>query len=327
MPIESVTHVADLVPTNPEGSDNVQLGADHLRLIKSALKTTFPAATAPYTVTPAISNALPGRVTAVETNRARKDIADSFAALMTFTTGLNAASVKRATHELNPIGSISMWLTNTPPAGHVFLSGQELSRTTYAALYALWGPSGSNVVGPGDGSTTFTMPTGINRFPVGAGGGVPLGTTGGSATPTVEVSTVAAHTHTASTTTAGAHDHGGSTGGTALTVANLPPHSHPVTDPGHAHEYLDRVNTGTAEGGVNGPNSGGSDIVRATSGAPTGITIGDTGSGTLHFHSLVTHAGHTHPVTVNSAGGHTHTATIEDGRPPFMGFHYIVRAL
>lgn len=42
MPLESATYVDDLVSTNPLGTDDVSLGDDHIRLIKSVLKNTFP---------------------------------------------------------------------------------------------------------------------------------------------------------------------------------------------------------------------------------------------------------------------------------------------
>ena len=43
MPLESATHISDLVLTNPVGaSDNRSQGDDPLRLLKTVLQTTFP---------------------------------------------------------------------------------------------------------------------------------------------------------------------------------------------------------------------------------------------------------------------------------------------
>lgn len=42
MGLESATFVNDLVATNPTGTDTIPQGDDHLRLLKSVLKTTFP---------------------------------------------------------------------------------------------------------------------------------------------------------------------------------------------------------------------------------------------------------------------------------------------
>lgn len=60
-----------------------------------------------------------------------------------------------------PIGAIALWLTASPPSGWLHLNGQVVSRTTYAALFALWGTS----FGAGDGSTTFGLPDVRGEFP------------------------------------------------------------------------------------------------------------------------------------------------------------------
>lgn len=51
MPLEVGTYISDLVASNPTGSDNKSTGDDHLRLIKSAIKATFPSLTGPVTKT------------------------------------------------------------------------------------------------------------------------------------------------------------------------------------------------------------------------------------------------------------------------------------
>jgi microcystin-dependent protein len=52
------------------------------------------------------------------------------------------------------VGEISIWGTNTAPSKTLFLRGQAISRSTYAALFALWGTT----YGVGDGTTTFNVP-------------------------------------------------------------------------------------------------------------------------------------------------------------------------
>jgi hypothetical protein len=42
MPIESATYIKDLEPTNPTATDSLADSDNHIRLIKAALKTTFP---------------------------------------------------------------------------------------------------------------------------------------------------------------------------------------------------------------------------------------------------------------------------------------------
>lgn len=51
MGLETGTYISDLVTTNPLGSDAKSTADDHLRLIKSCLKTTFPSVTGAVTVT------------------------------------------------------------------------------------------------------------------------------------------------------------------------------------------------------------------------------------------------------------------------------------
>jgi hypothetical protein len=60
MALEAGTYISDLVVTNPTGTDNRREGDDHLRLLKSTLKNTFPNVTGPITVTQAELNHLAG---------------------------------------------------------------------------------------------------------------------------------------------------------------------------------------------------------------------------------------------------------------------------
>lgn len=91
------------------------------------------------------------------------------------------------------IGEIKIWPGSSPPAANwLFCQGQAISRTTYAALYAVLG----NQYGAGDGSTTFNVPNLQSRFLVGStgeSGGYPRGATGGSAT--VDVGHDHPHSH------------------------------------------------------------------------------------------------------------------------------------
>ncbi len=61
------------------------------------------------------------------------------------------------------VGEITMWLTDTPPEAHVFVRGDDLSRTVYPDLFARWGTT----FGVGDGSTTFGTPDMRSRVPLG----------------------------------------------------------------------------------------------------------------------------------------------------------------
>jgi microcystin-dependent protein len=87
-----------------------------------------------------------------------------------------------------PTGGLIMWPTGTAPTGWLLCTGTAVSRTTYAALFAIVGTT----FGAGDGSTTFNLPNYTNRMPYGAA----VGTTGGTAD-----AIVVSHTHTYSGTT------------------------------------------------------------------------------------------------------------------------------
>jgi microcystin-dependent protein len=58
MALESATYINGLVPTNPLGNDPKSQGDDHVRLIKSTLKNTFPNVTGAVTVTQDQINAI-----------------------------------------------------------------------------------------------------------------------------------------------------------------------------------------------------------------------------------------------------------------------------
>jgi microcystin-dependent protein len=93
----------------------------------------------------------------------------------------------------NPTGSLIMWTTGTAPTGWLLCAGAAVSRSTYAALFAVIGTT----FGVGDGTTTFNVPNYTNRVPYGA----TLASTGGSAD-----AVIVSHTHTATVTDPG-HAH------------------------------------------------------------------------------------------------------------------------
>lgn len=56
MALESASYISGLNPAWPAGSDSYHQGDDHIRLIKSVLRTTFPNITGPVTATQAQLN-------------------------------------------------------------------------------------------------------------------------------------------------------------------------------------------------------------------------------------------------------------------------------
>jgi microcystin-dependent protein len=139
----------------------------------------------------------------------------------------------------NPTGGIMMWGTGTAPTGWLLCAGTAVSRTTYAALFAVIGTT----FGSGDGSTTFNLPNYTNRMPY----GTTLAATGGSAD-----AVVVSHTHTATST---------------------------VTDPSHSHTipFGARIGTGSntsdSQGGNTiSTNSATTGITVSTTNESTGVS-------------------------------------------------------
>ena len=98
-----------------------------------------------------------------------------------------------------PTGVVHMWPTASAPSGYLACDGTAVSRTTYAALYAVVGTT----FGAGDGSTTFNLPNYTNRMPY----GTTVGATGGSAD-----AVIVSHSHTATVSDSG-HSHPNGFGG------------------------------------------------------------------------------------------------------------------
>lgn len=63
MALETASYIHQLNASNPAGSDRLQQGDDHIRLVKSALKATFPNLTGPLTLDQDFLNRLKDLVT------------------------------------------------------------------------------------------------------------------------------------------------------------------------------------------------------------------------------------------------------------------------
>ena len=145
-----------------------------------------------------------------------------------------------------------------------------------------------------------------DRFVIGAGGTRAPGVTGGAASGT--------------TSSAGAHTHTGSTGGAALTVAQLPSHTHTGTtstngDHNHSITLLRRR-------GADGFTAvGGWDVANAEHGPET-KSVDSAGA---HNHTFTTNAtgeGAAHTHSIGSDGGHEHTVNT---LPPFFALAFIMK--
>ena len=174
-----------------------------------------------------------------------------------------------------PTGVIEVTLLDTPPAGALLLHGQTLSRVTYADLFR-WaserGRVGANLpFGPGDGTTTFTLPDLRGKAAVGATVVDPTGKSFGSPSVT-------------------------------LTEAMLPRHRHPIADSGN-HGHSGTTSHDGHHGGHFSPTE------TTPGGQFTGLGDNEFGSGG-HSHGFGTSqsGNHDHGGFTDYAGSSTPTA-------------------
>lgn len=138
MTVESASYISQLNTSYPAASDNISEGDDHLRLVKSVLKTQFP-------------------------NLATTAVTQS-------STQMNKLGFE--------VGAIIMYGSNSMPGTQtisgindwLLCDGDNYSTSTYSALYAVigtvFGTSGSN----------FKVPDFRSFLPIGVGGSNSLGT-------------------------------------------------------------------------------------------------------------------------------------------------------
>jgi microcystin-dependent protein len=177
-----------------------------------------------------------------------------------------------------------------------------------------------------------------DRFIVGAGSNYSTGSIGGVDSVSLSESQMPSHSHSISS--AGDHSHSGSTGGdgshshSGQTGGQSQNHYHGgVTDGNgqHQHGYtLTLPQRGTSGGGArDGANPQGG----ATDGA--GLhqhTFNTYGVSNDHSHGFsVTGGGHSHSVSINSAGNHSHSMSAAGGgaahenRPPYYALCFIMK--
>jgi len=153
---------------------------------------------------------------------------------------LVASAIATAIQTATPPGTVIEVAMEFAPTGYIPADGAEVSRTTYAALFAAIGTR----YGAGDGSTTFNVPNVVDRTIIGSGNLYALGATGGSKD--------------------------------AIVVA----HSHTITDPGHNHQLRGASDTvpdgGTAIGTDDTTNV--ALVAASMDPATTGISVNSTGS-------------------------------------------------
>lgn len=116
-----------------------------------------------------------------------------------------AAGSDGAAGDTFPPGIVMAYAASSPPSGWLACDGSAVSRTTYAALFAIV----STTFGVGDGSSTFNLPDLAGRVPLGTGTGDAadatahsLGEKEGTETHTLDGSEIPSHTHSSLQATA-----------------------------------------------------------------------------------------------------------------------------
>lgn len=210
-----------------------------------------------------------------------------------------------------PPGATVAYWGSTPPQGWLWLNGQTVSRTTYAALFAIFGTT----YGAGDGSTTFVLPdcrevtfVGSDMGAGAAGrvsGAANPGATGGQAQTVLTSAHIPQHDHGGSTSSAGGHNHGGS-------MANDGDHVH-GTGVLPSISVLLQFNQPLSSEGL--------------------VTSGITGNRITGAH-MASSGVHNHALTINFVSNHSHTITAYGSSSPtavtamqpYMTTGYIIRA-
>ena len=124
----------------------------------------------------------------------KADAAATATALAAVKTTADAAATATALAAAVPVGVVQMWAGEAAPAGWLLCQGQAVSRTTYAALYAVCGTA----YGTGDGSSTFNLPDLRARMPIGLSGSGAfnaLGNAGGEENHTLTTAEMPSHKH------------------------------------------------------------------------------------------------------------------------------------
>ena len=203
-----------------------------------------------------------------------------------------------------PLGAgVSYFGTSAPNSKFAFPSGQAISRSTYAALFALI----NTTYGSGDGSTTFNLPSlggrllacrenmngaGAEGRITSAGSGIDgatLGAAGGAQSITLDTTMIPSHTHANS--------------------LSDPQHAHGVTDPNHSHTPAAGAFVVNSGGGLTIASSGPFGTAGSTAAAATGISINAASTGI--------------GITNAAAGG----GAAHNNMPPTMMVNFIMRVL
>lgn len=255
MGLETAQYVNGLNAQNPAATDGLSEADDHLRLIKSTIKATFPSLTGAVDATHTeINTVADGGTSATATTLVDADrfvvnddgtmVQVALSDLRTYLTSnlaITSAMITDGTIDTDEIadnaitaaklasdaaftsGMLMPFAGTTAPTGWLLCYGQAISRTgTYADLFSALGTT----YGTGDGSTTFNLPDLRGR--VIAGQDDMGGTSANRLTSPINGDTLGA--------TGGSQSH-------TLTTAQMPAHSHSLGSNSRVQMGLDNGTT------------------------------------------------------------------------------------
>ncbi len=180
------------------------------------------------------------------------EVNDNFTYLVQQLAAANA-TITQLSQRAVPVGAVMPFAGTTPPDGWLLCDGAAVSRTQYAALFAVLGVAHGN----GDQIDTFNLPDYRGRF---------LRGVDGTAHRDPDVAARAAM------------GTGGNTGNAVGSVqgGQIASHNHGVTDPGHAHSLAMDTTGGWSGTTVQGSNRA-VDGWGGTAASATGVSVNASG--------------------------------------------------
>jgi microcystin-dependent protein len=170
---------------------------------------------------------------------------------------------------LMPPGALMPYAGSTAPWGYLICGGQAVSRTLYAKLFSVIGTT----YGAGNGSTTFNLPDLRGRTTFG------LDNMNGTDAGRLSVTNALGGS-------GGAQTKNGSTASYALTIADIPSHTHDAN-------------------------------------LTYGVVSSSSGSGVVH--NTGTTGNRVNTKSAGLGGGHSHDITNFDVMPPYILMNYLIK--